>query len=262
MSWVVLVGLMALGIITIAVAGRPATAIAAAGVPLAMVVLGVGQIYPLLDLRTSHVLFVLANALAGIGIAGVASWLGRWLGRRSATLGAVGSGAMILVAVTAYADANRDWLRLGSRAGPGAIRTAYGLEDVRTAVDYVRRHRRPGDVVLVGPLGAYAFAYYWPADVPTLADRPGFALRWGPTYPAGSGIVVVPSLTAESIRTGTATAVRLARERGPATRIWLIRSHAPPSELAEWTTALQGMRTETTPSGREPAVLVEPAANP
>jgi hypothetical protein len=125
-------------------------------------------------------------------------------------------------------------------------------------VSYVRKHRRPEDVILVGPLAAFGFAYYWHANEPAMADRPAMAVRWGPGYPADSGIVVIPDRSPAAITAGLAEANRLALARGPNARIWLVRSHVVAEEKAAWTTALAGYETESTRSGAEPATIVHP----
>ena len=262
MPWPLFLGLMVLGVGVIAATGRPATAIAAACVPPAMIVLGVGEIYPLLDLRTSHFLIVLAAALGGLGMAGTAIYATRWLSRRSPALATVVAAGVVLILVGTYATVNRAWLRLGGRMGPHGIATAYGREDVRTAVSYLRTHRRPEDVILVGPLAAFGFAYYWDGDRPAMAERPTLGLGWGPEYPDASGIVTVADQTPQAIAAGLAKAQELARRRGPNARIWLIRSHVPPLEKDAWTAALEGDLTESTPSGIEPATIVYPNRAP
>jgi hypothetical protein len=256
LPWPFFVLLMALGVAVIAAVGRPATAIATGGLPLAMIVLGVGKVYPLLDLRTSHFLLVVAVAVGGIGIAGFGLFVARHV-PRPALAGAVAV-TMALVFVGLYAVANLDWIRFSGRNGPEGISVAYVHEDVRKAVSYVRSHRKPEDVILVGPLAAFGFAYYWHTDDPQMVTRPAMAVRWGPDYAADSGIVVVPDRTPQAIAAGLARAEQLARKRGPNARIWLIRSHVITEEKDAWSAALQGFRTEKTPSGTEPATIVYP----
>jgi len=125
-------------------------------------------------------------------------------------------------------------------------------------VSYVRTHRRPEDVILVGAVAAFGFAYYWNGDEPTPVSRTWMAVGWGPSYPESTGIVVVTERTPAAIAAGLAKAQQLARQRGPGARIWLVRSHVLPDEKDAWTAALQGYRTETTPSGNEPATIVYP----
>jgi hypothetical protein len=59
----------------------------------------------------------------------------------------------------------------GALLGPAAHANAMHPmppSTIRQQVAYLLAHRRPGDVVVVGPAASFAFAYYWP-------ERPTFA---------------------------------------------------------------------------------------
>jgi hypothetical protein len=256
LPWPLFVLLMALGIAVIAATQRPGTAIAVAGLPVAGIALGVGRVYPLLDLRTSHFLLVVAAAVGGVGIAGFGILVSHHVSRRG--LARAVAITMALVFLGLYAVVNRDWLRFSGSVGPDGLSVYYVLEDTRTPTSYVYAHRKPGDVVLVSALASFGFAYYWPGNTRSLVKRPALTVRWGPDYPADTDIVVVPDRSQPAIVAGLAQAERLARQRGPNARIWLIRSHLNTEEMNAWAAALRGHRTETTLTGLEPATIVYP----
>jgi hypothetical protein len=264
MPWPLLLVLAGLGIAVLALAGRPATALAAGLVPLLAVVLGLADFYPLLDLRTSHFLLVLLVALAGTGVAGTVVWTaGRLIpaaGRQGPVLRGAAAGAVVLTAVAAFAfGGNNDrWLRFDGRDDVLGVEVVAAREDVRTAVRHLDRHRRPADVILVSALASYGFAMYWPHQVPAVVDNAAVAVGWQPEYPEESGIVIARDRTRAEIAAAIVRARDLAERRGPDTTIWLVRSHLSAAERESWAAELTGYQVEVRRSGREPVATVVP----
>jgi hypothetical protein len=226
MPWPLLLLLAGAGVLTLAAARRPAAATAIALLPLAMVTLGVMRIYPLLDLRTSHFLLVVATATAAIGVGGLAMTIGTRIasrpgGRRA---GAAATAAIVLIALGGYALTNRTWLRYDGHSGPHRIVLSMYREDVRTPTRCVASQRGPGDVVLVSVGAGYGFAYYWTPDPPGWTRAPA-GPGWVPTYPRSTGILILRDRTPDAIRRGLAEAEQLVRERGGQGMVWLIRDH-------------------------------------
>ncbi|MEJ3741943.1 hypothetical protein WEI85_01395 [Actinomycetes bacterium KLBMP 9797] len=249
--WPLVLALAALGVLVIAWTGRPATALAAAGVPAALVVLGLAGAYPLLDLRTSHFLLILLAALSGIGVAGVlilAAAASARMAPGTATVARTAAAILVVVALAGYAYPNREWLRTDDP----------GTEDLRTATRYVQERWRPGDVVVVSALGSLGFAFYWTRDDPGLERTTDLAIGWRPAYPPQSGIVITKIRTAASIRAALAEAERRHADAGGIGRVWLVRSHIAGGEQRAWTAALAPYRVEPTPIAHDVVVLLHP----
>jgi hypothetical protein len=245
------------GVVTVFRLGRPATAVAIVLLPVAAVVLGVGRIYPLLDLRTSHYLLVAIGAVAGLGVAGTAVWLStvvRRIGRPVLVATAV-----VVVVLAGFAANNQRWYRFDGIKPGVDYRTAITLEDSRAAVEYIAAHRAPGDVIVVSALGRYGFGFYWRADpmiVVPYNDAVGFIVA----YPGQPSIVPANSGTVGDIRAALKTATDLAAQHGPATRIWLFRSHVDSVEAQAWQQALTGFQVQDVTHTVEPVSLVSRAA--
>ena len=256
--------LSALGVVTIGRLGRPALALATALVPVAFAAFALLRLYPLLDLRTSHVLLTIGAALGGIGLAGlVMAGARRWSTSGAAAPGrawvATAAAAVVVVgALGGYAIANRQWLRLSASSTGVALPPMY-LEDVRTQVEYVAAHRQPGDVVVVNEMGSYGFACYWAADAPTWVPSTN-AIRWLPAYPDASNIVVTTARDPSALQAALHRARTLADARDSAT-IWLIRSHVLEPERLMWDAALADFDVRPLPTGIEPAAVITPRAS-
>jgi hypothetical protein len=237
MPWPLLLVLAAAGVLVIARTGRPATAVALALLPLALVVLGVTGAYPLLDLRTSHFFLVLLATLAGLGVAGAAMAVARAFGRSRPGPRTVAAAVVVVAVFLTFANANRDWLRLDDpdKKTP-AHETAQG--DIRAGVRYIEAHRQAGDVIVVNTLGSFGFALYWTSDRPVLERNAYLAVGWTPGYPDRSRIVVVADRTGEATQAAVARAQKLATEPDATGRIWLVRTHVIPDEKHMWKAAL------------------------
>ncbi|GGM26498.1 hypothetical protein GCM10007977_029640 [Dactylosporangium sucinum] len=238
LPWPVFVLLAGAGVVTVAWRRRPATAAAVALLPAVAVAGGVTRSYPLLDLRTSHFLLVLAAAIAGVGLVGVAGLLTGRLRRSPAVLVAV-----VAVAAAGYGLANR------------ATRITGPDEDVRAQVTYVAGHHRPGDLILVNMSGQYGFAYYWPANRPEFVRGGVQATGWYVRYRPEDRIIVAADRDHTAVAAALDEARRLA---GPGGRVWLVRSHVQPAEAAVWRDALAGWHTDLVAVGPEPVALIAP----
>jgi hypothetical protein len=251
----VLATLVVAGVTTIAVRGRPATAITVGVLPVAMVVFGVAKIYPLLDNRTSNFLMTVTAAVAGIGAAGGALGAAE-LGRR--VLGpqrrlAVAAAAVALF-VALFAAAKVEWYRFDGSEPDVPATTAVAAEDVRSATEYVRAHRGPGDVVVVNFLGRYGFAVYSPERHVVQRPYPN-TVGWMPEFPDQPDVLFADQ-DEKVMREALDKALDLAAAHGPDAQVWLIRNHVLENEAVLWRTVLADYRVKLITGGVEPVATV------
>jgi len=240
MPWPLFAVLALAGLVTVARCGRPATALVLGLLPLIEVVGGVARKYPLLEPRTSHFLLVTGAVVAGIGVAGLLALSATALRALPPRAVFAGATALALVAVGVFALANRHVLRHPGPIGHG--------EDVRSQVQYVAAHRRPGDVVLVSIGASFGFAYYWHADRPRFVRGGRMATGWYVDYPPPDRIVVNAGSLPGDVVQGFTTAQQLA---GSGT-VWIVRSHVSATELPAWNAMLAGQPVTTLTVGSEP----------
>lgn len=252
----VVVALLAAGVWTLARRGRAGTATAVLLLPIAAITVGVAKAYPLLELRTSHFLLVTAAAVAGLGVAGTAT-AAATLARRALPrmTHAVAATAICAVLLGTFAVGNARWYRFDGHE-PGLYRTSIAIEDIRSATEYVAAHRSPNDVIVVSSTAGYGFAFYWRQEPLRLLAPTGNTVGWQVSLPTAPGVVFIPSRDAHGIRRGLDTAMGLANQRGPDTRIWLIRSHVVDQEPDDWRSVLAAYRVELVTDGVEPVALI------
>lgn len=237
--------LVVVGCLVLARLGRPVLALTLPVLYVEMIAVAVAKRYPFLDRRTSHFLLIASVAVAAIGVVGVLAELASrrpWV----AAGVAVAASALFLFGAAPYV---RD------RSIP--------REDVRSQVDYVARHRRPHDVVVVGLPAQYGFSYYWPdGRVAYKLDRNvsmGFVVH----VENLSRVVYVDGFTKEAVTAAMMRALVMAR---PGDRIWIVRSHLKPketeqriSERASWDKAFAvfGLQPAAVEVGAEALLVVQ-----
>jgi len=229
--WWLAVPLVIAGLVTITRLGRPATAIAVAGLWLEMLVLSALRKYPFLNLRTSTFLFAVTVVVAAIGLVGVCSLLRRWLPNWAVA-------GLAALAVAAFAVNAQPYLRSHTIAN----------EDVRDQALYVAAHAAPGDMIVVNLNSNWGFAYYWPTGRP--ARRADLAVKqeYEAYFPGQPRIIVARDRDPAAINAALSQA--LARARHTCARVWLIRTHMNPSEQAAWAAALSRQGQSSTRVGR------------
>jgi hypothetical protein len=248
----------ALAVVALLLRRYSGTAIAVPLLPLALVVLGLAKIYPFLDLRTSHFLIVYVIVLAAVGLVLVATTAARLVGRGitgRAVAAATVAVMMVLCAVPLglYSAHNRRWYRFEGTVGSFQT-TPMATEDVRSATRYVWTHREPGDLVLVNVGARRGFAFYW-SQGPIRVVRSAETVGWNVELPGQPDVAFAQGRDAAAIR--KALDGLLSRNAsGPGTRIWLVRSHIGPQELAEWRTVIAGYKVEQITGGFEPLVRI------
>jgi hypothetical protein len=245
--WQLFVLLSAAGVATVARYGRPATALALGLLPLIEVAGGLGHLYPLLDIRTSHFLLVTGAIAGGIGIVGALSRLGVALSGR--VLAATAAAAALVVFGT-FALTNWHVITHPGRIGR--------KEDARSQVEYVAAHHRPGDVILVSSMGSFAFAYYWHLDRPEIVRGGKLGIGWYVAYPPEDRIVVSAGTLPADVKAAFAAARSLA---GDGT-LWIVRSHTDQNdERQSWNDVLAGQPVITVPVGSEPLLRLGGASS-
>ncbi|HMH93901.1 MAG TPA: hypothetical protein VK586_22825 [Streptosporangiaceae bacterium] len=243
------VPLFAAGLITIFRLGRPATAVALAALWPEMLVISALHKYPFLDERTSTFLFAVTVVTAAIGVAGACCLLRPWL------KGALAA-AVAVAAVAAFALGAQPYLR--AHPIPG------GHGDIRGQTQYVAAHAAPGDVILVNLSSSWGFAYYWPAGRPSIRPDAAVLQEYEAYFPDQPRIVVASSRDPAGVSAALSRAlarVRAQAQARPAAciRIWLVRTHVSPDELAAWRAALAQRGLDLTHVG-DAGLSVVPAA--
>ena len=221
------------GIVTLALAGRRAVALAVPVLLVEMLVAGATKQYPLLDLRTSHFLLVTVAVVAALGVAGIAVLAGRVTFVASVGVAAIAGGL--------YLNEAEPHLR---------GRTSIPASDVPSQVRYIEEHRRPGDAIAVNLRGGFGFGYYWSADRPRLTPQHSLLQGWSVSYPASSGIVVARKGSYPAVVAALRGAWRIAREGSG--RMWIVRSF---TLFEAWAPALDRYTVTTLDVGEEPLLL-------
>jgi hypothetical protein len=245
LPWPLFLILGAAGVVTIAYLSRLGTALAAASLPLGALLAGVMDLYPLLDQRTSHFLFVVCAALAGIGVAGLALLLAKPI--RNVRHRTIAAGVLSASALAWFTTVNVEVIR--HQRPPGG-----GTEDVVSQVRYIEMNIAAEDVILVSYPAAYAFAYYWSRDAPQFVRGEQWGPGWLVHYELDASITVAQGRDSRSVTEALAKARALAAPEG---RVWIVRSHVAPIERPAWDDALAGSAVETIHVGREPLGLLE-----
>ncbi len=252
----VMAALIVAGVVTLVKRDRAASAIAVGLLPVAATTLGVAKVYPLLELRTSHFLVVTTAAVAGIGVAGVASWAAERIRRALPGVRPAAAAAVVCaIMLGTFIVGNTRWYRFDGNE-PGFYYTPISVTDIRSATRYVARHRAPNDVVLMNNSAWYGFAFYSKHDRVELIAPHGNTVGWWVHMPARPDVVVVPGHTTSTIRASLNRAMELAGQRGPGARVWLIRSHVVGDEAEAWGLVLADYRVELVTDGVEPVALV------
>jgi hypothetical protein len=215
--WPLAAAAVAAGLVALWRSRLPAVATAVCLLAAELLVAAATWRYPLLEERTSLFFTALLTVCGALGIAAVVAWSARRRGTLALGI-AVAAGAGALLGPAAHAEAMRPM-------PPSTI---------RQQVAYVLAHRRPGDVVVVGPAASFPFAYYWP-------ERPTFVPTTVPTavlfqveYPGRSDLVLVRRLRRPDLIRG---AVREAAARSRSGRVWLVAAEAGDRDPA-WVTAM------------------------
>ena len=218
--------LFAAGVVTIFRLGRPATAVALAGLWPEMLALSALHKYPFLDERTSTFLYAVTAATAAIGVVGGCSLARRWLRGAVAVAAAAAATAAFAVTVAPYVRGH-------------TIPPNHGNIAVQTR--YVAAHAGSGDVILVNMSSNWGFAYYWPDGRPSPRPDRAVLQEYEAYFPGQPRIVVAFNRTPSSVSAALARAVARAHAQsrpGTCARIWLVRTHGSPAEDTAWQAAL------------------------
>ena len=215
--------LFAAGCVVLFHVGRPGLAVGVALLWVEMMIVAMARRYPLLDLRTSEFLLVVSLVTIVIGFLGII----RALLPQSRLL--VTAIAILLAAL--YVHGNVPYIR--ARSIPN--------EDARAAVDYVARHRRPGDVVVVTLPSGYGFSYYWPGSTITYRAADSVSTGFVTQVRGLPNVVYVDGLTSQDSQRAMQRALQ---EVHPGARIWIIRTHLRPKEARAWQSTFHVLRLQ------------------
>lgn len=253
---VVVLAFVACGVLALMRLGRASTALAVVLLPIAAIVLGLADVYPLLELRTSHFLLVTTAAVAGLGVAGAATAASTLMRRTlSHPTPMVVAAVLCALLLGVFTIGNSRWYRFDGN-DPGFYHTPMATEDIRSATAYVAAHRSPNDIIVVNDTARYGFGFYWRQDPIELVAPYRNTVGWHVGVRAESGIVFVTGRNSAAIRRGLDKAFGLAALRGPGSRVWLIRSHLINNEPNEWRSVLSEYRVELVTNGLEPVALI------
>jgi hypothetical protein len=207
--WPLAAALVAAGLAALWRSRLPAVATAVCLLAGALLLGGVAHRYPFLDERTSAFFTTLLTVCGALGIAAAVAWSARrWATLPLGIAVAVAAGALLVP--SAYANAMQPM-------PPSTI---------RQQVSYLLAHRRPGDVVVVGPAASFAFAYYWPARPTFAPTTAGTAVRFQVEYPGHPDLVPVHRRRRPDLIRG---ALREAAARSTSGRVWLVAADADPT---------------------------------
>ena len=214
LAWWIALPVSLLGIVVLWRRGMRTAALAGPLILGAMVAGATRRLYPLLDKRTSLFLVALFAVELAVGI----GWILGLFARRRWTV-PIALGLAIACA----------WSIL-----PAALRqsqTSVPFENVRDETSYVRAHRGPNDVILVGYAASFGFAAYYP-ERPTFvrSHRPETTLAFRVTYPGDPSIAIAPWRAHADELLALDSALATARlQHG---RLWLVVSHDRPDDWA------------------------------
>jgi hypothetical protein len=221
--WAIATGLTLAGVVALARAKLPATALLVPVLFAELLVAGFAGRFPFLDRRTSQFFLVLLTVVAVVGATAIITRLAR-----SRWTVALGAASLIALGVS-FAP-----------AAYGAAHKPIPDENVRGQVELVRAERRFGDVVVVTGGAAYAFGYYWPSP-PTFVNRPSFGtLTFQVAYPDLPDVVVARDRDPASVMEA------LSHIPTDARRVWIIVGHEP---LPKWERLARGLGRVVTPVG-------------
>jgi non-canonical purine NTP pyrophosphatase (RdgB/HAM1 family) len=231
------------GIVALIWLGRYALAAMFPLTLLAVAVASADRRFPFGDLRTSTFWLVMAPVLMAVAVAVV--------GRAIAAINrpaAFATGAVLLAF----------WV---SSAHPDIRSHPLPNEDIRSQVEYLNGHVRPGDIVVVDYTGSYGFAYYDHRLRPVFVHDSFPSQGFIPQFPGDSEVVIMPNRRAEDVANAlaTATAKLDAESPGDRGRIWILRTHVDSVESDAWTKDLAGQKVTVLQVGPEPLLLYVPS---
>jgi hypothetical protein len=192
-----------------------AMAIAAVVLWIEMVLAARLRRYPFLDLRTSHFLLVTSLVVCAIGAAGLAQVASRW-NRALGGIIAVGLVAGFVVGNASHVPELK-----------------IPREDARSQAEYVARHRKPNDVILVNQAGAYSFAYYWPDGVISTPEDDQLSQGFSAQVRGLDALYASGRNDADVLAVLRQADDRL-RAAGPPRHLYIVRSHLNKAEVFAW----------------------------
>lgn len=241
-AWLAFV-LVLIGLVAVARLGRPATAVAAGGLWLEMIILAAAGKYPFLDVRTSTFLTTASVVIAAIGVAGCCSLVRTWptARLRSGRLGAAARGTATWAGALLAAAALAAFVL---QAVPFARGQPIPPVSTRQQARYLAA-RSGRDPVVVGATSTWGLAYYWPDARLAIAASTANLQGYTPVFAAQRRIVMMRGRTAGAIRAAMTSALAVIGAGGCG-RVWLVRTRIRPAEAATWQAVLASMHLSAT----------------
>ena len=237
-AWVFIV-LFVVGIVALVRLHATAVAIAVPFLWIEMSIVARFDKYPFLDRRTFHFVLIPTVAVIAIGVVWVVVKLARMVPVAGMLL-AVLVGAMFVHGIAP------SWHEFG-----------VPHEDVRAQTAYVAHHMQPNDIVIVNINGSYGFAYYWPRD-PVSASRTTIAA--GFVMDVHNPNVLVAGFGRNSVLATLRKAIRLQRQSGSGSRVFIVLSHMLPADKSMWSDAFLALQVHprVVTVGVEPLHVIDP----
>jgi hypothetical protein len=249
----VFVALFVAGIVMLVRLQVRALAIALPLMWLEMAIIGRLERYPFLDLRTSQFLLVSSLFVVALGAVGVVSAVGRVVSMVARPLGVAAAVVVGGALAISYAVGFVPHLRTLNIPG----------EDVRTETQAVAAHLRRGDVLLINQSANFGSSYYWP-HAKVVFHRDDSGQHFSTRIVSLPNALYVPTRDAPVVRESLSQAVARWRASGPASRLFILRTHVTRHEEQAWQAALRDfdlVNDEQVIKAGDPLLLFEKPPN-
>ncbi len=233
--------LVVAGLVVLWRSGRPVVAGAVVLLAAEQVAAAAARLYPLFDIRTSMFFSVLLTACAALAVGSFVAWAWRRAG--TAPLGIAAAVLAAILVVPAMRASQQHQMPLSR---------------MRQQVDFVLANRRPGDVVVVGWIGSFMFAYYWPQQLTFAPTDLSTAVDFRVTSPDPD--VVLTQRGNSQIADEDALRIATSRAHAPGStgRIWVVLAESGDG-ATPWNAAIRSTGLPVAHDPRPKLLLIDGA---
>ncbi len=233
--------LVVAGLVVLWRSGRPVVAGAVVLLAAEQVAAAAARLYPLFDIRTSMFFSVLLTACAALAVGSFVAWAWRRAG--TAPLGIAAAVLAAILVVPAMRASQQHQMPLSR---------------MRQQVDFVLANRRPGDVVVVGWIGSFMFAYYWPQQLTFAPTDLSTAVDFRVTSPDPD--VVLTQRGNSQIADEDALRIATSRAHAPGNtgRIWVVLAESGDG-ATPWNAAIRSTGLPVAHDPRPKLLLIDGA---